>query len=715
MSQQMKLAVSRKGVLAIVRHTVISVSLCVASGWGTPTPLWAQTPAQQVPAEPSAEAPQTLEPLVVTGRADDLVGIAGSASEGRVGQAQFETRPFIRSGEVMEVVPGVVVTQHSGSGKANQYFLRGFNLDHGTDFSTRIDGVPINLPTHAHGQGYMDLNWVIPEIVDYVNFRKGPYYADVGDFSSAGTADIHLVKTLPEGLVKVGVGQDDFYRVLVGQTPQLGSGHLLYALEGNFYNGPYDHPQHFQKVNAVLKYTLERGPSVFTLGATAYYSKWNSTDQIPRRAVDEGLISRLGAIDPSDGGRTSRFSLYSEWSYKGDKSLTQANAYLVYYRLNLFSNFTFFLDDPVNGDQFEQADRRFVVGGNVSQTWFTTWLGASMDHTIGLQVRHDAIPKVALFQTRERVRLSTTRDDKAHETSVGFYYQNQTQWLPKVRTMLGLREDVFIFDVNSDIAVNSGNQTASIFSPKLSLIFGPWARTELYLNGGFGFHSNDARGTTITVDPKNPNTSVPRVTPLVRTKGAEIGVRSTWIPGLNSTLAFWYLTLGSELIFSGDAGITEPSRPSRRYGVEWANFYKVTPWLTLDFDLSHSYAKFTENNPVGNYIPGSIETVIATGATVNLPNGLFGSLRARYFGPRPLIEDNSVRSPATTLVNLEAGYKYKNIVAQLDVLNLFNSKNHDIDYFYVSRLPGEPADGVADVHFHPVVPRTVRFSLAYKF
>jgi hypothetical protein len=552
----------------IVRYVVMVVSVCLAFDCYASCPLWAQTPPLTAQLQPSAETPQTLGPLVVTARADDLMGIAGSASEGRVGQAQFETRPLLRPGEVLEVVPGVAVTQHSGSGKANQYFLRGFNLDHGTDFSTRVDGVPINLPTHAHGQGYMDLNWVIPELVDYVTFRKGPYYADVGDFSSAGTADFHLVKTLPAGLAKVGIGQDDSYRVLVAQTPQLGPGHLLYAFEANFYNGPWDHAEHVRKFNGLLKYTLARGPSTFTLGFTAYSNTWDSTDQIPQRAVDQGLLSRLGTIDPSDGGRTSRFSLYSEWSSKGDKSLTQANAYLVYYRLNLFSNFTFFLD-PANGDQgdqFEQADRRVVVGGNVSQTWFTTWLKASMDHTLGLQVRHDAIPEVALFHTQDRVRLSTTRHDHVHATSVGFYYQNQTQWLPKVRTVLGLREDVFVFDVTSDIDLNAGHKTDAILSPKLSLIFGPWARTEVYLNGGFGFHSNDARGTTITVDPKTGDPAQ-RVDPLVRTKGAEIGVRSTWSPGLNSTLAFWYLRLGSELVFVGDAGITEPSQPSLWSGV----------------------------------------------------------------------------------------------------------------------------------------------------
>lgn len=642
------------------------------------------------------------------------MGIAGSASEGRVGQAEFYTRPFLRPGEVLEVVPGVAVTQHSGTGKANQYFLRGFNLDHGTDFSTRIDGVPVNLPTHGHGQGYMDLNWVIPELVDYVAFRKGPYYADVGDFSSAGTADLRLFDILPEVLAKLTVGQDDYYRLVVAQSPKLGPGHLLYAFEGNFYNGPWDHAQHFRKFNGLLKYSLNAGVGNFAFGLTAYHARWDSSDQIPLRAVEQGLISRLGALDPSDGGRTGRYGLYAHWSLKRDRSLTTANAYLFYYHLDLFSNFTFFLDDPVHGDQFHQKDRRVVVGSNAAQTWFTAWLGTAMDHTLGLQVRHDAIPAVGLFKTREQTRLSTVRDDTVHETSVGMYYQNQTQWLPKVRTVVGLRGDVFRFHVNSNLAVNSGEKAAAIFSPKLGLIVGPWAQTEFYLNGGFGFHSNDARGTTITVDPSTGDPAG-RVDPLVRTRGAEIGVRSTWIPGLNSTLAFWYLHLGSELLFVGDAGITEPSRQSQRYGVEWANFYKVLSWLTLDVDLSYSRARFLQSDPAGQDIPGAIALVIASGVAVNLPSGVFGSLRARYFSPRPLIEDNSVRSKSTTVFNLEAGYKYKNWLAQVDVLNLFNSQDHDIDYFYVSRLPGEPADGVADVHLHPVEPRTVRFSLAYTF
>ena len=289
--------------------------------------------------EPLAE----LAPVVVTGRGDDLVGIADSASEGRVGHAQLSTRPLLRTGEVLEVIPGLIVTQHSGSGKANQYFLRGFNLDHGTDFSVHVDGVPINFPSHGHGQGYLDLNFVIPELIDYLNFRKGPYYADVGDFSSAGTAEMHLVKTLPNGFVKVGIGLDDFYQVTAAHSTAIGAGNLLYAVQGQYYSGPWDLSEDIRKFNGLLKYTWEKGSTGFSLTATGYHNEWDSTDQIPLRAVEEGLISRLGALDTSDGGRTTRFSLSGEWWHKGGPGTTKINAYLVYYRLNLFSNFTFFL------------------------------------------------------------------------------------------------------------------------------------------------------------------------------------------------------------------------------------------------------------------------------------------------------------------------------------------------------------------------------------
>jgi hypothetical protein len=681
---------------------------CLDGAW-----LWAEQADEDKPRQRD-EAIMQLEPVLVTGRAADLLGVVSSASQGQVGQSELATRPLLRPGEILEVIPGLAVTQHSGTGKANQYFLRGFNLDHGTDFSTRIDGMPVNLPTHAHGQGYLDLNFLIPEIIETVEFGKGPYYAEAGDFSSAGTAEIRLFRTLPHGLVKFGVGEDDFYRLVVAHSAPLGPGTLLYAFEGRYYNGPWDRPENLRKFSGVMRYTLDHGHTGLALTAMAYASKWDASDQIPARAVAQGLISRLGALDTSDGGETSRYSLSGEWWYKWGNGTTRANAYVVYYALNLFSNFTFFLDDPVNGDQFEQEDRRVVAGGSVSHTWATDWLGMSMEHTLGLQVRHDAITEVGLHHTRQRARLSTVRSDEVAETSLGLYYRQQTQWLPKLRTVVGLRGDIFIFDVASDNLANSGSRADSIVSPKFSLVLGPWASTEIYLNGGFAFHSNDARGTTITVDPQTGEAAA-RVDPLVRSKGAEIGVRSTFIPGLNTTLAFWYLELDSELLFVGDAGNTEASRPSRRYGVEWTNFYKITPWLTLDADFAFTHSEFRDDDPTGERIPGAFESVIAAGVTADLPYNLFGSMRVRYFGPRPLIEDNSVRSDSTTLVNLELGYKYKQFVAQLDVLNLLNSRDHDITYFYASRLPGEPAGGVEDIHFHPVEPRTVRLYLTYKF
>jgi outer membrane receptor protein involved in Fe transport len=337
-----------------------------------------------------------------------------------------------------------------------------------------------------------------------------------------------------------------------------------------------------------------------------------------------------------------------------------------------------------------------------------------MEHTLGLQVRYDAILDVGLHKTRKRRLVRTVRDDQVNETSLGFYYQNATQWFPKFRTVAGLRGDIFFFDVDGNNPANSGSRADSIVSPKLSLIFGPWASTEIYLNGGFSFHSNDARGTTITVDPQTGDPAA-RVDPLVRSKGAEIGVRSAFVPGLHTTLALWYLELDSELLFVGDAGITEPSRPSRRYGIEWTNYYRVLPWLVLEADFAFTHAEFSDDDPAGDHIPGAFETVINAGATAELPYNFFSSIRLRYFGARPLIEDDSVRSDPYTSVNLAVGYKYKQFLGQLDVINLLDAKDHDIDYFYASRLRGEPAEGVEDIHFHPIEPRTIRFSLTYKF
>jgi hypothetical protein len=655
-----------------------------------------------------------MQEVVVRDRADNLVGTGRSASEGAVGHQQIESRPLLRPAEVLEAVPGLIATQHSGTGKANQYFLRGFNLDHGTDFATFFNGIPVNLPSHGHGQGYTDLNFLIPELIQEVDYKKGPYYADVGDFSSAGAVNLRYFDILPQGIAKAEGGQFDYGRLLLADSPAVGEGRLLYALEGLFNGGPWDNPDDYYKINGLLRFSSGDASEGISATALAYHGDWNSTDQVPVRAIESGLIDRLGAIDDSDGGDSSRYSLSGEWHRDAGPGQLRVLTYGYFYDLSLFSNFTYFLDDPIQGDQFEQKDTRWVFGLVPTYNWDMSLFGRPMDNTVGLQVRSDLI-RNGLFNTALRDRISVTRRDDITQTSVGLFFDNKTPWTDWFRTASGVRVDVFDFDVESDIPENSGAKAAVIASPKLSLIFGPWYETELYLNGGYDFHSNDARGVLAKIDPKTGE-PVASADPLVRSEGAEIGVRTAAIPNLQSSLSLWFLDIDSELLFIGDAGNTEASRPSRRYGVEFANFYSPLPWLTLDADVSFSRSRFRGNDPAGDHIPGSIETVVAAGVTVNDLYGFFGSVRVRYFGPRALIEDDTVRSDSSTLVNLQAGYKLTNRWSvALDIFNVFDADVSDIDYFYTSRLPGEPDEGVDDIHTHPAEPRAFRGTVTYNF
>jgi outer membrane receptor protein involved in Fe transport len=662
------------------------------------------------------ELPVTqLDTITVTGRGESLVGTATSSNEGVVGAEQLARRPLQRVGEIVETIPGVIVSQHAGGGKANQFYLRGFNLDHGTDLATSLDGMPINLPTHAHGQGYTDLNLLIPELVREVEYKKGPYFAEIGDFGSAGAFNIHYFDTLPNQLAVATGGSLGYARGLLAGSPQVGTGHLLYAAEYEHSDGPWDRPDDFNKGNAVLRYSVGDDQNGFSLMLTAYHGSWNSSDQLARRAIGR-QVDRWGSLDGTTGGDSSRVNLMADWHRADAASATHVLLYGFYYDLDLFSDFTYFLDDPVHGDQFEQVDKRLTLGLKASQTWFGELFGKKTDNTLGLQVRSDNI-RNGLYKTQNTSRLSTTRADHVIETSVGAYYENKTQWAEKIRTVAGVRGDVFNFDVRtSSLEVNTGDKTSFIASPKASLIFGPWAQTEFYLNGGFGFHSNDARGVLTRVDP-GTGESVQTAKPLVRTKGAEVGVRTTALPGLQSSLTFWMLDIDSELLFVGDAGTTEASRPSRRYGVEFANFYDVNKWLTLDADFAWSHTRFRDEAPEGDHIPGSLETVVAAGISVHdIWGGLFGSVRVRYFGPRSLIEDDSVRSPSTTIVNAQVGYKFNETwTATVDLLNLLDERSSDIDYFYTSRLRGEPEEGADDIHTHPNEPLSVRFTVSARF
>ncbi len=813
----------------------------------------------------------------VQGREDDLIGVAESGSQGTVGAKEIQDRPILRSGEVLETVPGLIITQHAGGGKANQYFLRGFNLDHGTDIAIFLDGMPLNLPSHAHGEGYSDMNTAMPEFVERVNFEKGPYYANVGNFSSAANADVEFFKTLPENFFKVEGGTHTYGRAVFGASRKLGSGNLLYGAEEYYYNGPWVHPDGFNKINGILTYSQGDDAKGFSITTHAYRGKWNSSDQIPDAA--QPLVGFFGTLNPSDGGRSQRYSLQSEWHHEGENSESKIMAAVFYYDLDLFSDFTYYLVDYGKEDQFNQQDRRWVGYVDAHHTVFNAWLHRKMSNTFGVQFRNDWIDN-GLYRSQNRVRTAktdysasgasffpaagtglpnagvlptciyadptstinlsvtlpsnlafanggstaasvtvpnttcptlpaTTSRDNFTDTIGSAFWENKIQWSSKFRSVLAVRGDDEKFIVSSlayatnivtlangatvtvpDIvtlpdgvtesvnAANSGSATKFMPSPKASLIFGPWARTEFYLQGGFSFHSNDGRGATQVVEPVSPdypypNTILPKISPLVQQKGGEIGVRNVAVPNLQSTFELWYLHSNSELTQDGDTGGTIASeQSSNRYGLEWTNYYTPAEHLAFDFDIADSRAQFTQSDPFdatvwvsnlpltatvtsaalstttiynasgcpttapstpvpgcvyvnwqtlgpgGKLVPEAVKVVISSGATLHDYKGLSTSLRLRYFGPRCLTSDGLYQSSQAVLLNGEVGYRFfKKWHITAEFLNMLNRKDADIDYGYVYQItPNALATPPAFGRVtHPTEPFLLRFALGRGF
>lgn len=669
-----------------------------------------------------------LEETVIVGKRTDLLGLTPAASEGIASGEELRARPILRRGEVLEAVPGMVVTQHAGGGKANQYFLRGFNLDHGTDFAISIDGMPVNMRTHAHGQGYADMNILIPELVEHLDYYKGTYTARNGDLSSAGSADFHLFDALPRGFATVEGGEHNYYRGVFGDTIALGQDvtgkggtkpapRLTFAGEYTYYDGPWDLPEEFNRWNGFLRYFDGNADNHFSLTLMGYHGDWQSSDQIPLRAIQDGRLDRFGNTDPTNGGDSQRYSAQLHWQTSDGDYSTRLNLYGVYYDLNLFSNFTYFLDDPDRGDQFEQSEKRFIVGGDLSRRWGgLQFLGRETEVTVGLQTRTDFIDGIGLYDTENRTRFNTTRQDDVTESSVGVFAESSVRWTPWLRTVVGVRADAFLFDVNADTRGNSGDDWAGIVSPKFTAILGPWAKTEFYLNFGTGFHSNDARGVTTTRDPSTDD-PVPPVDPLVRTIGAEFGIRTQLIPKVTATLAAWYLESDSELLYVGDAGTNEPGPGSRRYGLEAALYWAPTDWLTIDAELALTHARL-KNSGAADYIPDSVPWMFSGGFVLGAQGqqpGWFAGTRVRAFGRRPLIEDNSVKGRETFTVNANVGYRAERWEAAVECLNLLDREDNDIEYFYASRLQGEPAGGFDDVHLHPAEPRMFRARFTYRW
>jgi hypothetical protein len=756
--------------------------------------------------EPQAIKANKVEELgeikVKAGRSRSLLGITESASMGVISQEQLEFRTTARPGELIELIPGMIATQHSGSGKANQYFLRGYNLDHGTDFTTIVDGIPMNLPSNAHGQGYMDLNSQIPELVDKIEFGKGPYYAEIGDFAAAGFNKMSTMKTLSQGFVKQTGGEFNFLRTVAANSSKIGEdGNLLYAAEFQTYDGAWVVPENGHKYNGVLRYSQDHDNWGVAVNAKAYTNRWTATNQQATSYLDtNGLYAN---ISPSDMGDTNRFSYSTNLWNKGENFKNDANIYAVYYDLSLFSNMTGYLSGPM-GDQINQKERRVYVGGNEEFTHFDKLFGLEMDNTYGMSFRHDEVMGLGLNQTVNRQYFNTISDDNVSESTGGLYFKNQIHWNEKLRTTQSLRADFIAMQVtslangytNGNAAVtgasassisaaspsfaagsyeaadpalaaqinaaNSGYKSKEQISPKFAAIMGPWFDTEYFLNGGYGYHSNDARGSVETMNPANQfgnngtfgvansgqgisslqpgalNTSsdlspLRQIPAMAWARGAEVGARTNYIPGLTTTAALWFLQSSSELVFNGDQGTTTANGMSNRYGFELTNYYKVNNWLTLDLDYARSYGYFV-NTPqsygggcptaqatvscTGNYIPNLVGVVIAGGVQVTAPNGLYGSLRLRHFGATPLDSDGTFWAPNVDILNLGLGYKQKSYKLDFTIFNLLGETTNDIVYagnYATSNTSNGPVNGTYQEVKHIVEPRMARAGFTVYF
>jgi hypothetical protein len=765
------------------RFVAVAFVLCwlCASAWAQSSPATQSAPTPPLPAQSNGTPLPTIEVSVkrakphvakpkpapkisapsppvspyVSGAPNVAAGHAvapSMASQMTVSGQDLNERAVTRPGEILEAAPGLAVVAHADGGKANQYYLRGYNLDHGTDLAIFVDDMPINLPTHAHGQGYADLNWLMPETVSSLNIRKGPYFADVGDFATAGSLFLNLRDSVDKNIVAVTGGSFNYQRYFTMGSAKLGGGSLLYAGETNLYDGPWTTPDDMKKFSGLLRYSQGTATDGFSASAMAYSNTWTTTEQQPLRAIETGQIGLYGEIDPTDGGDTSRYSLSARMAQSDSDGSWKANAYLVKYEMDLYNDFTWFLTDPVNGDQFRQHDNRVYGGAGASRTIDGTLFGRPTETVYGLQSRYDGID-IVLNNTVARQFLSYILDDRIDEGNVGIYAENTVHWTDWLHTTVGWRGDYFATSVDSILQqANSGKDQMAIGSPKFRMVLGPFFNTELFVGAGMGYHSNDARSTVITEVPADPSTPQGASPLLVRSRGAEVGVRTKIIPGLDSSVSLFTLHQDSELFFDGDTGETMPGLPSQRIGIEFTNDYRPASWIHVDADLALTRARFIGydaaqaalyqslagypqaqiGNAPGNYIYNAPWMVASAGITLGEQTGWFGDLRWRYISSRPLTEDGLFQSPPLSLFNGQIGYRFDNgWRIQLDGLNLLNARSDQATYAYGSLLKTDSLftlcnsaapppkavcqNGVMDYALHPIEPLAVRLTLAATF
>jgi outer membrane receptor protein involved in Fe transport len=683
----------------------------------TPSPPRETRLTTQTVAAASAETP-AFE-MVVTGRRPMT-----AASSFTVRDRDFLLRPRGRPADVLMVTPGLYVVQHAGGGKANQYFLRGFDADHGTDVALSVDGVPVNMVSHGHGQGYADLNWLIPEVVERIEVNKGPYFAEYGDFATAGAINLVTRRSFELSQISLGGGMFNTYRGLVVASPKLEGWHPLVAAEFYGTDGPFQNGEDLQRYNIFAKLTREfSSRSSLSLALTSYGGGWRASGQIPLREVRAGRLDRFGTVDPTEGGNSQRHSVYATYRARPrDDSEVSVMAYLAAYRLAIYSNFTFFSRDPVNGDQIEQTDARTLMGLRSSYRFLERFQHISFDTTFGAQVRNDLIAN-ALYYDRARERLTDVVDTDIREGSLAVYGNEEITWSRWLRTIAGLRVDYFGFDVNDHLedrttlgTKTSGVRDAALVSPKASAVLSPLRELDFYLNFGMSYHSNDARGVVRGTDP---------VTPLTRAIGGEVGARTRLFDRLDLAAAFFVLNLDSEIVWVGDEGTTEARGPTRRLGGEVEARLKILPWLFADVDATLSRATFTENAGNANAVALAPTLVLSGGLSARHPDGYFGRLGVFHLGERAATEDRFLRAQGFTRVDTTLGYRHERFELSLAVQNLLNTEWREAQFANASRLPLEtsvascPAGtravedggafvGCEDLHFTPGAPINVQ-------
>jgi hypothetical protein len=650
----------------------ITIIAALACGWlalaggahgQQPVPTLPETvvEAERQPAAVPAAGPAVPSPAGPVSRSDSLLGEVASASQGIYGAEDLSARPIFGANNVLDPIPGITVLQENTGSDAGVFIVRGVNTEHGTDFAIWVDDMPVNMPTHAHAQGTADLNFIIPELIEMVEYRKGSYYADLGDFSTLGAAKIRLYQSLPESIDLLSAGQYAWIRGLTASTVYQWGGDLLYAADASFFDNGWDVAERNKRFKGLLKHTVGDDFEGLSTSLMAYHGDWFSTEAQPIDSVRaNGLYSNL---DPTTGGRASRFSWNTQYWREDGSGGWKANVYLIFNRFDLWIN-----PEQVADEQVFQPDERFIAGLNIARRadWYLGDLPSPW--TVGVQLRNDYINKLRRDQTEERNLITTIRSNRVNIFTVSPYIQNDTQWSDWARTIVGVRSDLYAFDVVNRLdSSQNGNETSGPVMPKVSFILGPWLDTEYYVNYGTGFHSNDVRNLFNPAEP---------TVPIAGTESAEVGLRSEYFESWTTDVAVWYQEFDSELVFNAEEGEVEALGPSRRYGVEWNNRFFVAPWLVWDVDWAWAHIRFT----TGERVPQSLSSLFKTGPTVQTDSGFYGSLWFTALSPRPLIEDGSAFSNSVEYGNLQVGWRSGQWQLAADVFNVFGSKDFALSF-----------------------------------